>query len=412
MLKTFVSGQKLLSIVTFLFILLLPTQFGKHFFFDFSYIYAIRADYLALKIYTTDILALTLILLCFRQIIIFVYQKRIVLTLLLVLSIINVVLSSQPIIGIYALLKYAEIVGVGLSIFFIKPKWSMVIWAFLIGSIGELLLSIAQMVHHGSIGGMFYFFGERYLTSSMPAVAKTYLSGVEILRPYGTFSHPNSLGGFYLLVYCLVLFYQRFVVKYKPSVWHHLILVTSSLLVFFSFSKNAIISYGLVTFLFVFFYLQISCRLCRVGRLLGVFFLCLFFVSSVNNPSSISERFTLIKQGIILFTQKPIFGWGLGQHLYGLSHFASTHPYLFNQPIHNIFLLALVEWGLLLFAFISAIFIQVARLTKHKSTLLIFGIVFITGLFDHYWLTLQQNMLLLGFVAGIIFTKTNPSDKE
>ena len=54
--------EKLQNSILFLFILLLPTQFGKHFFFDFSYIGAIRVDYLALKLYTTDILALILIL--------------------------------------------------------------------------------------------------------------------------------------------------------------------------------------------------------------------------------------------------------------------------------------------------------------------------------------------------------------
>jgi len=44
----------------YLLILFLPTQLGRHFFFDFSFVSGIRIDYLAPTIYLTDILVLLL----------------------------------------------------------------------------------------------------------------------------------------------------------------------------------------------------------------------------------------------------------------------------------------------------------------------------------------------------------------
>ena len=48
------------KILFFLFLLFLPTQLGKHFFLDFSYLSGVRVDYLAPTIYLTD----TIIFLC------------------------------------------------------------------------------------------------------------------------------------------------------------------------------------------------------------------------------------------------------------------------------------------------------------------------------------------------------------
>jgi len=53
-------------VVFFLFylcLLLLPTQLGRHFFFDFSLISGIRSDYLAPTVYLTDIVIVLMIIL-------------------------------------------------------------------------------------------------------------------------------------------------------------------------------------------------------------------------------------------------------------------------------------------------------------------------------------------------------------
>src|SRR5579872_1357131 len=50
------------KIIFYLFIFLLPTQFGKHFWLDFSYVLGQRVDYLSPTLYTTDILVTALFL--------------------------------------------------------------------------------------------------------------------------------------------------------------------------------------------------------------------------------------------------------------------------------------------------------------------------------------------------------------
>jgi hypothetical protein len=106
--------------------------------------------------------------------------------------------------------------------------------------------------------------GERYFTISTPGIAKVAMQGKEILRAYGTFSHPNSLAGFYLLQYVFILYEKRF---NKFTFLKYLVLGLSSMLVFISFSKIVIILYLGVTGFYLF--KNLSCKLCLIGRLIG-----------------------------------------------------------------------------------------------------------------------------------------------
>src|SRR6266542_2212573 len=63
------------DVLVFLFLFLLPTQLGKHFFFDFSYISAVRIDYLAPTLFLTDIIALLLIVLNIKNIF-FIFKNK------------------------------------------------------------------------------------------------------------------------------------------------------------------------------------------------------------------------------------------------------------------------------------------------------------------------------------------------
>jgi hypothetical protein len=76
--------------------------------------------------------------------------------------------------------------------------------------------------------------------------------------------------------------------------------------------------------------------------------------------------------------------------------------FFFLQPVHNIFLLFLAETGVIIGS------ISIIELTKlillHKNNIVFLACIFviiITGMFDHYWLTLQQNMLVMGTVLGM-----------
>lgn len=391
------------KVLFFLFLLFLPTQFGKHFFLDFSYIFGIRVDYLAPTIYLTDILIFLVTVVNFKTVIRFFRNKKILFSLLLLL--INVFFSKLTLISIYWLIKIIElliIVSLGKKIL-TTLKEKNILTALLLSGLLELFLAIYQLINKHSIQGIFYYFGERLLTLSMSGVAKASIQGIEFLRPYGTFSHPNSLAGFFLLLYFFVLVYKKFnyylILKY-------LFLFVSTILIFISFSKVAIISYLILNTLYFVLNTKIRCQICKFARLVTVFIISLIFLQATTDPLTIGKRIELIKNSTMIILNNPVFGVGLGSYLIEQIKYPSKYHLFFNQPVHNIFLLFISEAGLVIGGIL--LYLVADRLIRQKLTinqwLLISAIIF-TGFFDHYWLTLPQNFLSMGLITGVILSR-------
>lgn len=391
-----------------IFLFLLPTQLGKHFFLPFSYLFGVRVDYLAPTIYLTDIIVFLLAIINLKIILKFLKSKKILIGLFILL--INVLFSRSQIISFYWFVKIIEFLIVfSLTkkiIIILKEK--SILTTLLLSGLLELFLSIIQLVNKHSVQGVFYYFGERLLTLSTPGVAKASIQGIEFLRPYGTFSHPNSLAGFFLLVYFFVLIYKKFN-RYLSL--KYLFLFISSILVFISFSKIAIISYLILNTGYYFILnTKISCRICKIARLSVIFLISLIFLQATTDPLTVSKRIELMKNSIAIVSRYPIQGVGLGAYLIEQAKFSSKFYLFFNQPVHNIFLLFVSETGFVLGGFLLYQLINqlIHRLTKDQW-LLILAVIF-TGLFDHYWLTLQQNFLLMSLITGLILSRPSPPD--
>ncbi len=391
------------KLLMFLFIFFLPTQLGKHFFLPFSYLSGVRVDYLAPTIYLTDIIVFLLVIFNFKTVFKFFKNKKIIISLFLLL--INVLFSRLPIISFYWLIKIIEFLAViSMAKKMLKTlKEKSILTAFLLSGLFELFLAIAQLINKHSVQGIFYYFGERLISLSMPGVAKASFQGVEFLRPYGTFSHPNSLAGFFLVLYFLVLTNKKF---NRYLILKYLFLLVSSLLIFLSFSKIAILTY---LFLSVIYYLKssikIKCRLCVLARLFMIVVVSLIFLQATTDPLTISKRIELVKSSITIILHYPIYGVGLGSYLVEQAKFSSKYYLFFNQPVHNIFLLYFSEVGILIGSLILFLsLIKVNQLIKVSPY--VFSALMLTGLFDHYWLTLQQNFLLMGLAMGVILSQT------
>jgi len=387
-----------------LFLLFISTQFGKHFFLPFSYLSGVRVDYLAPTIYLTDILVLLLAVLNFKIVLKFFRNKKFIFALSLLL--INIIFSKLPEISIYWSIKIIEL----LIIFSLakkilttlKEKYILIV--LLISGSFQLFLSLTQMINKHSVQGVFYYFGERLLSLSAPGIAKASLGGVEILRPYGTFSHPNSLAGFFLLLYFFVLTYKKFdhylALKY-------LFLFISSILIFISFSKIAIITFLILNTSYFILNKKFDCKLCKVARMTVLFIVSLIFLQATTDPLTVSKRIELIKNSVEIILRYPIQGVGLGSYLIEQAKFSSKFYLFFNQPVHNIFLLFLSEMGLVIGGFILYQLVRflISRHLSKEQWILIFAIV-LTGFFDHYWITLQQNFLLMGLVIGVSLSRS------
>ncbi|MEK7109859.1 MAG: hypothetical protein AAB876_01410 [Patescibacteria group bacterium] len=396
------------KILFFLFLLLLPTQLGKHFFLDFSYLSGVRVDYLAPTVYLTDIIVFLLTVVNLKIIFKFFKNKKVLMSLLLL--VINIWLSRLPMISFYWFIKIIEfliIFSLAKKILVtLKEKYILV--ALLISGSFELFLSLIQLINKHSVQGIFYYFGERLLSLSTPGVAKASIQGIEFLRPYGTFSHPNSLAGFFLLLYFFVLIYKKFNHYFSLK---YLFLFISSILVFISFSKIAIVCYLVLNAYYLILNTKFNCKICKITRVITLFIISLIFLSATTDPLTVEKRIELMKNSVTIIMHYPIQGVGLGSYLIEQAKFSSRFYLFFNQPVHNIFLLFISEIGLIIGGFL--LYRLIDRLIQRRLTkgqwLLIFVIIF-TGFFDHYWLTLQQNFLLMGLVMGVILSRTLPVD--
>lgn len=396
--KKFSRWDLVNQVLLFSFILLLPTQLGRHFFAPFSYINGLRIDYLAPTIYLTDLLVLLLIFLNFTLIKRILTNKP-VLIFFGLLAVQTLFFAQSKEIAWYRYLKLFEIV----FLFFLfrrKPiSYGLTLLALVIGVGFESMLAVWQFIIKHSVQGVFWIFGERYLTLSLPDIAKASLNGVEILRPYGTFSHPNSMAGFYLLLYTFIL--TRKTGK-KTRVLSAVFLFASSVLILLSFSKVAIATYVAVTIAYLVLKKDFSCKLCFLSRVLTLGVMGFAFMRAQTDPLSLSKRGALISQSFTLLGKTPLQGVGLGNYLVAQSHIRESALLLLPQPVHNIFLYVLVETGLIVFLVGAFFLVRLLYRSRTLALTLCLFVVGVTGIFDHYWVTLQQNWLLLPVIFGLV----------
>lgn len=399
---------RLTTLLVIALIALLPTQLGKHFFFPFSFVSGVRIDYLAPTLYLTDLIALALVVLNAQLVWKSFHKKEF--ALVAGLGVINLLLAISPAVAAYRFLKIIEIYTLYVIIRQAKMSAQSVLAAFTVGAAFEWALATMQFVTRRSLQGVFYWLGERYFNMYTPDIAKITFNGVQFLRPYGSFSHPNSMAGFYLLVYTFVLtapyFKKHFILK-------NLLILFSSILILLSCSKIAIAAFAVLSIYYITRRGVITCRLCRYGRSIVLTVVSLIFLSGHGDPMTIDKRLTLMSNALDIIGQRPLFGTGLGNYILAQAQFPIRQSYFFLQPVHNIYLLFLTESGLLLAIGIIYTVWKRIKITHYYPHFLIpVAAIAVTGLADHYWITLQQNWMLLPviFALPVALKKEKSSD--
>jgi len=392
--------NKINFFLPYIFIFLLPTQLGKHFFFDFSYINGVRVDYIAPTLYLIDIVFFLIIIFNFRLFFSFLKNKKILIVFLFLT--INFIFSQSKIITVFSFLKIFQILFVFYFFYHIRIKKKLFLISILSITLIEWFLSLYQLKFGHSFDGIFYFLGERHISINHPSIAKVFFFDKEILRPYATFSHPNSLAGFYLLLYVFLITKKNF---YNYQLLKTFLIFLSASLIFLSFSKVAIFVFLVVNIIFYFQKIK-HCRLCLLVKIFTFSTLSFIFLFSKGDTLSLEKRKELFFQGLNIIKSYPIFGVGIGNYLLAQKNFPSSFPLFFNQPVHNIFLLVIAEIGILFFVLILFFTIIFFKKNYKKITTTIYYLlftIFTTGFFDHYWLTLKQNFLVLALIFGVVF---------
>jgi O-antigen ligase len=418
--------KNLIKITFQLLILLLPTQLALHFWPSWAYVYGFRIDYLSPTLYLTDILIFVLFALWGLQCLLnrrFVKKHSLsnrinVLLIVLLIGFIgaNIYFANSSWVAIYKWIKIGEYILFGLFIAQTKD-YNFKNWIAKPLSFSLIIVSIiafAQFVLQRTVGGSLYLLGERSFNVMTPGIATFTLYGRELLRPYSIFPHPNVLAGFlgvsfYLLLLGLDIKEMRF--------YHKLALTAAVLVLVLTFSQGAWISFLLVGF--VCFFLRRNNHPPKKRYVFGLVIAITMslllpavsdkLLSSHDYVESVNHRLHLAKASGLLISQRPIVGAGTGGFILGLLENPNFPKYSWwLQPVHNVFLLIFAETGFIGLGLYIALLITAFNriyVKKNKKILMALMLVMLTGLVDHYWITLQQTQILFTLLMGLAFRK-------
>jgi len=117
---------------------------------------------------------------------------------------------------------------------------------------------------------------------------------------------------------------------------------------------------------------------------------------------SLEKRINLSLASVKMTKSSPLFGIGMGNFLVELPYYQKQGRYFWLQPVHNVLLLTLAEVGMLGLAGLAAGLSQVWEKRKlSKNDWLLVAAILLTGMVDHYWVTLPQNWWLMAIVVGL-----------
>lgn len=395
--------ESLNSSFLFLLLLFLPSQFAKHFWPSYSLIFGVRSDFLSPTLYFTDIFIISLFLLNYKSFYKSLNKK--ILTLVFIFVLFNVLNSIAPLISVYRFLRFFELIFLFWQIkqqfnFMKKNAWIPLSIAFFYTS----LLAIAQFLTSKTIGGFFYFLGERSFIKADAGIALFEAMGRQYLRAYATLPHPNALAGFLILILLLLYTLKRNIFWYLMPLGAIAIIAT--------FSKSALLALFIALF---YVFLQ---KITKIKRILFIFLIIFVYASLITPyfakqildsnfdlPKATTERIRLTESAASMFSSKSIFGVGLGNFIIAEPLYVNRGEVLM-QPVHNIILLFFAETGIVgLLIIILILFYFYKKSLNGGEALFLFVFVLTTSFFDHYWVTLPQTSMVLTITTSLVFAK-------
>ena len=424
------SNLKKINLLESLYLLclvFLPTQLGKHFWPQYSYVLGIRIDYLSPTLYFFDLLlffAAALFLFKFRSKIVKKLSShqfgiwRYGILLIFASFVTSFFTAERPELVLYGAIKFFEMSIFALITYVLLQSQKIkdkALIALTVTLVFESLLGALQFVLQRTVGGPLYFLGERTFSASTPGIATALVQGELLLRPYGTLPHPNVLSG-YILATMIIVFILAKERKSFPA-YSLIALGLGSLAIVLSLSRINILL--LFAFLLIVFLKRLRSKKSR--SVLGL----VFFTFAIFTVPFLGDRFGELRLGSETLTLRqdfavaalqmvsgsPLVGVGYSHYLVNAPEYLSIKSVvLFVQPVHNIYLLILSENGLIgAMGFVLLVYGLLRHLFKLKSPERIY-IAFlmmaclVIGAVDHYLITLQQGQFLLAFVIGFVLS--------
>ncbi len=420
--------SKLEKFLFFSIISSIPLNLGKHFILESSFVYGKLIDYLIPTIYVQDILILALFLVwlflflraglslgkdffkeVFSSVLAILRTWEVAFLILFIASVFLSVLSAKfPVSAWYefsrlGLYVFFALYTFGKFKFFQYKDYLLTIFAILLFLLS--LLGIAQWIKQSSVFNNYLFFGEQPYSLSTPQIVKVNFAGVSRVPPYGTFRHPNTFAAYLVFASLLIIGLRpkKKIFCLPVFLGFFCLLLTCSRLGLAGFIL------GLLIILLPKKYIR---PIARVSFATALFITILILLSNSVDPSTF-RRQNLLLTGIALFLQYPLFGVGLDNFTYFVDLLSIELGFpKFTQPVHNFYLLLLVESGIfsLLFVllFLASIFHKLIGSVQHRLSgkyprlfLALLLSLLIPAFFDHFLTTSHQINLLFWLTIGL-----------
>lgn len=300
----------------------------------------------------------------------------------------------------------------------------------------EAIIALWQFRTQKSVGLL--KLGEPLISKYLTGTANIVSGGTRFIRAYGTFPHPNILSAFMVTGVLVILYFLVNAKTAAQKALLSLILLINTLGLTVSFSRAGYLA--LICGLAIFFGYLIFHRHSNNNEprqdikgamviMAGCIILALVMFrpflltrATISDGASL-QRIFYAKIGLKMIASQPIFGLGIGESLLHMQQFSPVFlRYWEIQPIHNYFLLAAAELGILGMLILLWVFLQHLwslikklklktnpQLTTYNLLLTTILCVFLVLMqFDHYFYTLQQTQMLLWIILGIIGAEINP----
>lgn len=290
---------------------------------------------------------------------------------------------------------------------------------FIIGLIPPALLGLWQFLSQKTFALKWLGLAEHSVSTLGTSVVENNVG--RYLRAYGSFDHPNVLGGVMsiALIYILYLSFKKTLNKKNWLYYLSAFAVLYSALLI-SFSRSALLAFFISAPLVLISMKKPSKKLMAIYVLLTLIISLVIVIpykdlylvrtsaSSRLEQKSLDERASYISQSISLIKMNPIQGVGVGNYVVVEEKLdKNSHATWFYQPVHNYWLLLWSEIGIIglggalvfwIFWFISS---------RHKNIWPLFLVFFILSFFDHWLWTSSLGLVLFFMMAAVTFREDN-----
>ncbi len=390
--------------------------------------------HLAIFLYLTDILVITLFfawIIFDRPKISQFFDKRLILICIgyICIALVGLLHVKQITLGWYEVVKWSEILFL-ISYIYMSFKDRIEI------TISAAILFISAVLQAGLAWTQFHmqhmlglsWLGEYISVDGTWGLATIDTVSGKLIRSYGTMPHPNVLGGFLVLGFVLGLILVSHATKLRDKIFVGLGTTIILVGMFTTSSRTAWLATIIALIAFGIFNLvkkQFKNLFPIIAAgLLALAIIGIFYSSSLNSrvnnsdQRSVSDRYFFNNQGLDLAKHFPLLGVGAGNYVVALQEIKQFQPWQY-QPPHNIFIFIAAELGFLaLGLFLMLLYEIFSSLKNIQWDVLSFGLVLIGILFllmgqlDHYFVTIQQGRLMFALALGLIAAIPNIYDKK